>query len=167
MKLTKKNIEGLQRKYAGLQSRMKNYKVKAEETTEHIIGAAEVSGTAFGFGFISGYFRGEDGSRGIQILGVPLDLGTGIGLHLLAMLGGGKWAGHWRNAGNGALAAYLTATGAGMGSRMLADRQARGALPAPAAASGVLPDTTRHSELGAATSGAPLSADELRALATL
>ena len=72
-----------------LKSRMRNMSEKSEEGVETLVATAEISAAAF----LSGVVQGRTG--GIEVVGVPLDLGLGAGLHVLAFAGfGGRMSEH-------------------------------------------------------------------------
>ena len=89
-------------------------KAKASETMGIALGAMEVSGAAFGFGYARGRFATTDGE--FAIVGVPPDLLAGVVLHGLGFLGTfDKYSEHAHNLANGALASYLTTKGVQFG----------------------------------------------------
>lgn len=105
-------------------ARMKEYVERARdkmaslrEKTEGIIdtgiAAAEVSGTAFAFGYANARW-GENGE--LKVGGLPVDLGAAVALHGIAFMGGlGKHAEHGHNVGTGALASYTYRLGTQLG----------------------------------------------------
>lgn len=122
-----------------LMARAKNITEKSEETVGQVIRTAEVGGAAFA----AGVLKGRYGT--VEVAGVPADLGAAVALHGIGFLGGGKYKEHLHAFGDGVLASYLTALGAGIGDRMSRESAAAaaraaqgGALPAgaPAAAAG-------------------------------
>ncbi len=109
-----------------------------------MVHTAEVSSAAF----VAGVVQGRTG--GVEVLGVPMDLGLAAGLHVLAFAGiGGKMASHLHGFGDGFLAAFLATTGRGVGQAMKAK------AATPAAAAGHLPGDATAGQL---PSGATLSA---------
>lgn len=95
-----------------LKNRVAGLRKTAEATTEKIVRTAEVGGTAFLAGVLQG--RG-----GVEVLGVPLELGAGVGLNLLGYFNAaGKMSDHLNNVGDGALAAYFVTLGRGVGEEM-------------------------------------------------
>ena len=129
LKLSKSNLSGWKGKALRAQSRMRNISAKADETVERLVHTAEVSSAAF----ISGVVQGRTG--GVEIVGVPLDMGLAAGLHVLAFAGvGGKMSGHLHGFGDGFLAAFLATTGRGIGVAMAAKSGTT-----PAATKGNLP----------------------------
>jgi hypothetical protein len=100
---------------------MAKVREQAEEAIGHGIEVAEVGGAAFGFGYANGRW-GQDGE--IKVLGLPLDLGTGIALTGVAMLGGlGQYTEHGINVGAGAIAAYAYRTGYQLGQSGASDTE--------------------------------------------
>ena len=59
----------------------------------------------------------EGGANMLASLGIPLDLGVGLGSHLLAFMAIAPE--HLHNVGDGALCSYVSALGLGIGERML------------------------------------------------
>ena len=84
---------------------------------QNILASVEIGATAFGMGFLRGYY-GEKAA----ILGLPIDAATGLLLHGVAYglgFAGGKVArfaaSNLHNVANGALATWAAATGAELG----------------------------------------------------
>ncbi|HRI71935.1 MAG TPA: hypothetical protein PK156_47205, partial [Polyangium sp.] len=84
---------------------------------QNILASLEIGATAFGMGFLRGYY-GEKAA----ILGLPIDAATGLLLHGVAYglgFAGGKMARfaaqNIHNVANGALATWAAATGAELG----------------------------------------------------
>jgi hypothetical protein len=98
-----------------LQNRIAKFKDHAAKTTEKVVRTVEVGVAALGVGVL----QGRSGS--IEIMGVPAELGLGLGLNLLGYFGAaGKHSDHLNNFGDGALAAYLVTVGKGVGTAMKA-----------------------------------------------
>lgn len=113
MKLTTKELKSAHDRLQSLKKRIGNIKEKAEEATEKVVATAEVGAAAFAMGVINGK------TGGVEIVGVPLELGAGIGLVGLGMLGvAGKASDHLHNIGTGCLASYLSTVGRGVGLTM-------------------------------------------------
>lgn len=130
--ITKRDAQAAISRLETFKKRIANIREQAEQTTERIITTAEVSGAAFGMGVLQGK------TGGVELFGVPLELGAGLALNAFALFGGaGKHSGHLHNVGNGCLAAYATTLGRGVGATWK-DRSlgagAAGALPAARAA---------------------------------
>lgn len=138
-KITKSRVEKLQRAYKSAVSRAKRMKEQSESIAGQIQGAALVSGSAFAIGYAQHRFRDDEGNPGIEVLGIPLDLGLGLGLHLGSIFGiFGNYSESANHVANGALAAYATTMGAGLGTKAYDESSAGGgALPDGAAASGI------------------------------
>ncbi len=98
--------------------RARDKMAKIREHAEEAIGTgiqiAEVSGTAFGFGYAHARWGGQRGQ--VEVFGLPADLGIAVALHGVAFMGGlGKYAEHGHNVGTGALASYTYRLGARVG----------------------------------------------------
>lgn len=110
LSITKKDAQHAVARLETIKKRIANIRERAEETTERIVTTAEVGGAAFAMGVIQGK------TGGVEIFGVPLELGLGLGLNAFALLGGaGKASSHLNSVGNGCLAAYATTLGRGVG----------------------------------------------------
>lgn len=93
-----------------LRKRTANIKAEANQAVMQVVQTAEVGSSAFGHSLLEGYFNG------VELLGIPLPVLTGSGLHLLGFLGVAEE--HMHNFGDGAYAAYLTTLGLGIGEEM-------------------------------------------------
>jgi hypothetical protein len=108
--ITKKDAAQAMNRLEGIKRRIAGIREKAQETTERLVGTAETAGAAFAAGVIQGK------TGGVELFGVPLELGLGLGLNAFAFLGGaGRASEHLHNVGNGFLAAYATTMGRGVG----------------------------------------------------
>lgn len=130
MQISKAMLERMQRQARSAAARASKMKEKAEELTQKVMDGATISGTAFLISYSNHRFRGSDGKPGIEILGVPIDLGIGIGGHLMGLFMGGQYANAMHNVGNGALASYLTTMGSGLGTKHWQERSGSAQLPA-------------------------------------
>jgi hypothetical protein len=89
------------------------YLGKAETVTQQVVQSVLISGTSFGFGVLSGH------SGAVDVLGVPIDLGSGILLQLAGFAGlAGRWDKALHDMGDGALATYFARLGARVGHNM-------------------------------------------------
>lgn len=112
MKISQAELARVANRAAGMQTRLQRAKSKVEKTTARAIHTLEVGVSAFGFGVLQGK------TGGVEIVGVPLELLTGVGLNLAGYLGlGGRMSDHLHGLGDGALAAYLTTVGRGVGQK--------------------------------------------------
>lgn len=113
MKLSGKELSKAHDRLQALRKRVAGIREKAEEATEKVVATAEVGAAAFTMGVINGK------TGGVEIVGVPLELGAGLGLVGLGLLGvAGKASDHLHNLGTGCLASYLTTVGRGVGLSM-------------------------------------------------
>jgi hypothetical protein len=106
------NIGGDSLRRAGhLVSRFRNRFIgRAENLTQQTVQTALISGASFGFGVLGGH------QGAVDVLGVPVDLGAGIIIHLGALAGlAGRWDKAAHDIGDGALAAYFARLGARVG----------------------------------------------------
>lgn len=111
--VTKGQLAAFADKAKRLHERAKSLREKAESSMEQVVGTIEVFAGAFGMGVLNGRMGG------VEIAGVPLDLGIGVLGNVLGHLGvAGKASSHVHNLSNGALASYATRLGLGIGKRM-------------------------------------------------
>lgn len=121
-------------RYEQLKNKVAGIRKKAEHVTEKFVRTVEVSGAAFAMGVANG--RSND-PEGVNIGGVPIDLGAGIGLEILGYLGAaGKHSDHLNNLGDGCLAHYASVLGRGVGVTWK-EKSLGGGAPAALKASGV------------------------------
>jgi hypothetical protein len=105
--------------------------------------ALAVGASAFAFGLARGRWGG------VEIGGVPIDLGAGVLLHLLGLSGvAGSGSDDLHNLAEGALATYFATWGASLGKRM---RNGEQILPGSGAQRGAAP--------GKAANGTPPASD--------
>lgn len=150
MKLNQAEIAQYHSKAVSLASRARSALQKADEAVDKVVTAAVTGAAAFGFGVAQGR------TGGVEVLGIPADLGAGVALHALGFAGvAGRQSDYLHAAGNGALACYLTTLGRGVGVEW--KRKADGGASLPAGSSGSLP---------AAASGSTMSDDELARMAS-
>jgi hypothetical protein len=110
--VTISKAEGRQavKRLESFKARLANIRKSAERSTEKMLRTAETGGAAFTMGVIQGK------TGGVEIVGVPIDLGLGLTLNVLGYFGAaGKMSDHLNNVGDGCLAAYLTTVGRGVG----------------------------------------------------
>jgi hypothetical protein len=83
---------------------------KADAAVATVITTSEISAASFLFGLAQGKFGG------IAVVGVPVDLLAGLGLHILGFAGiGGRNAHHLHAFGDGALASFFNKLGSDVG----------------------------------------------------
>lgn len=100
-------------RYEQLKGKIAGIRKKAEHVTEKFVRTVEVSGAAFAMGVANG--RSHD-PEGVNIAGVPVDLGAGLALEVLGYMGAaGKHSDHLNNLGDGCLAHYAAVLGRGVG----------------------------------------------------
>jgi hypothetical protein len=128
----------------GIQRRAKAALARADEAVSTVITTTEVGASSFLFGLVQGKFEG------ISLIGVPIDLLSGLALHIAAFAGlGGANAHHLHAFGDGALASYLNGLGRQVGkSIQTPDDKARAARD-------------RATRSGGDTGGASLADEEL------
>ncbi len=113
-KITRAEVGGWKQRALRLRSKMASNREAATQTIETVVHTTEVSSAAFLAGIVQGRYGG------IELLGVPLDLGLAVALHVGAFVGlAGKASPHLHGFGDGFLAAFLTATGSGVGDAWL------------------------------------------------
>lgn len=106
--------QGAITKYKQMVDRMtakaKGVIAKADQAVATVITTSEVGAASFLFGLAQGKFGG------IAVVGIPIDLVAGLGLHVLAFAGiGGKNASHLHAFGDGALASFFNKLGNDVG----------------------------------------------------
>jgi hypothetical protein len=126
LNITRQDAERLLRTAQNARASIKRAKEHANEAVDRVVQTVEVGSTAFGFGILNGRFGG------VEVLGVPLDALASFSMHGLAFFGVAP--DHLHNFGDGAMASYLTTTGAGIGRAMAV--RAGAAAPMQKAASG-------------------------------
>ena len=150
-----KELKTLPGRLQSMKNRVEKIKAHTEKVTEKIIRTAEVGGTAFAVGVLNGK------TGGIEVAGVPLELGAGIALNVLSYMGAaGKMSDHLGNVGDGALSAFATMEGVKIGLQWAqkseggGTKQVGGSKPAaiPAAPTGVslTPEEVEHAAAMAA-----------------
>jgi hypothetical protein len=114
---------------------------------------SEISAASFLFGLGQGKFGG------IAIFGVPVDLLSGLGLHLLAFAAGGKWKNlhHLHAFGDGAMASFFGGLGRQVG-RQIQTPKDRARMLRHGAKTAALPD---GSYTVGGTGGGSLADEEL------
>lgn len=100
-------------RYEQLKGKIAGIKKKAEHVTEKFVRSVEVTGASFAMGVANG--RSND-PEGVNVAGVPVDLGAGLALTVLGYMGAaGKHSDHLNNLGDGCLAHYGAVLGRGVG----------------------------------------------------
>lgn len=149
MAIVKHQLSGKELKTAGarlhaLKNRIEKIKSHTEKVTEKIVRTVEVGGTAFAVGLLNGK------TGGVEIMGVPLELGAGLALNVLGYMGAaGKMSDHLGNVGDGALASFAAMEGVKVGLQWKEKSGGGGALPGgttPALTKGVslTPEEVEH-----------------------
>ena len=141
--LTKSEMKSAGQRLHSLKKRIEGIKNHTEKTVEKVIRTAEVGGTAFAIGVLNGK------TGGVEIMGVPLELGAGIALNVLSYMGAaGKMSDHVGNVGDGALASFATMEGVKIGlqwaqksggGQSALPQGAQASLPPPTAGVGLTP----------------------------
>lgn len=149
--ITRQDLEALKEKAKRAQTTVRNAKEMIAEQVGHVVRTAEVGGAAFAFGVANGY------TGGVEVLGIPLDLGLGVLGHVGGFLVGGDVSNHVHSISDGAIASYATVSGIGIGAKMKERQRAAAAAPAggspPAAAAGALPSPNADASMAAAIRG--------------
>ena len=128
--LSQTEVLDLRRRAESAISRARSALAKADVAVDKVVHATVTGGSAFMFGVVQGRYGG------VEIVGVPVDLGAAVLLHAAGFMGiGGKASEYMHAAGNGALASYLTTLGRGVGVEWKARALSAGGAPGlPAAA---------------------------------
>lgn len=123
-------------KFEAFKARIAKMRERGEEQLGHALQAVEVTGTAFGFGFMRGKMGDENGD--LDIMGIPASMGAFVVGHALGFLGVfGKHDEHAHNIADGAGAEYAAVAGMRMGAarsdfsskRIAGRRRVAGSLP--------------------------------------
>jgi len=116
-----------------MKGRVKKVAEKSEKVVEQVTTTMIVSGTAFGFGVLQGR------TGGVEVVGVPVELLTGVALHVGGFMGlGGRKSELMHAVGNGAMATYAATMGRSVGAQW---KKTGRLLPAAGASSaGELPE---------------------------
>lgn len=126
IEIGKGRLSKLGEAYQKLKARYAGVEEKANAAMRHVVQTSQVGIGAFAVGAVRGRF-GE-----VSVLGVPVDLLGGVGLHVLGFVGGGRYEEAAHNFGDGVLAGYLTTLGASIGAKWAAQK------------SGTAPATSTH-----------------------
>jgi hypothetical protein len=111
--LTQSDIIRFKHQAEAMKNRAKAALEKADGAVDTLIRSSEVAVSAFAFGVLQGKFKKQGG---VTLLGIPVDLLSGVGFHVLGLAGvGGRNAHHLHAFGDGALASYFTTLGRGVG----------------------------------------------------
>ncbi|MFH1010985.1 MAG: hypothetical protein V1784_07105 [bacterium] len=106
LKISQHDIMRMKDQVEKMKKRSSSVVEKSHELVSTIVRTAEVGAAAFSMGLVQGKYGG------VEIVGVPMDLGLGLGLHMMGLLGvGGNMSHHLHAFGDGTLAAYLTTLG--------------------------------------------------------
>lgn len=107
--ITRSHLGKWQKRAAALQTRAKRVVEKSREVVHEVVRTTESGSAAFLFGMAQGRYGG------MEVMGVPMELAAGVGLKGIAFFTGGDLAPHLHAFGQGALDAYLTTVGRGVG----------------------------------------------------
>lgn len=110
MKVSKSQVGGWKKKALAAKKRMDKVSAQTSKQIETAVHTAEVSSAAFVAGVVQGRYGG------IEVMGIPMDLGLAALLHVGGFMGvGGKMSSHLHGFADGFLASFLTTTGRGVG----------------------------------------------------
>lgn len=130
LQLTKQHVGKMAGQVQSLQKRIGRFKEDAEKMTEKFVRTTEIGVAALGVGILQGR------TGGIEVMGIPAELGIGVGLNMLGYFGAaGKHSDHLNNLGDGALAGYLATVGRGLGAEWKA-KSTGGMAPAAVTSKG-------------------------------
>jgi hypothetical protein len=133
---SKTELKALPGRLASLKNRIEKVKAHTEKVTEKIVRTAEVGGTAFAVGILNGK------TGGVEVMGVPLELGAGVALNILSYMGAaGKMSDHLGNVGDGALASFATMEGVKIGLEW--KKKSEPTAPAKTETTPALPEKTK------------------------
>ena len=121
LQVSQAEVQEIVKTAASAQSAARRLKDKAEEQIGYVVQTMEVGLSAFGFGVLNGRYGGA------EIFGMPADLATAVGLHVVGFLGlGGRFGEHIHNFADGAFASFVTTLGRGVGIGMLIESASAG-----------------------------------------
>ena len=152
----RKEVENLKKRAEGAMARLRGVREKAEAAAGTVVQSATIGGTSFLLGVVNGRVVAPDGKRGVEVLGVPLEIIGAVGFHILGFMSSEKYGSHLHNFGDGALAAYTNLLGISVGEKM---RQANLAAQQPAAPA--------PAAIAPTASGSRLSAQQLQQIANM
>ena len=110
LKLSHGDIIRFKEQAEKLKARAKTALAQADVVVDTIVRTTEISAAAFAFGAIQGKWGG------VSLVGVPVDLLSGVALHIAAFAGvGGRMQEHLHSFGDGALASYMAGLGRQVG----------------------------------------------------
>lgn len=158
LSVTKAHAKEAINRYESLKRRVAGMREEATKVTKHVVRTAEVGGTAFAIGLVQGR------TDGVEVFGLPLELLVGGGFTVFSLLGGaGEYSDHLAAVGDGAIAAYATTLGRGVGVTMRQKALAGGGnqSPPPLAAGG----SAGAVGAGVTTKGVTLTPEEVAELA--
>jgi hypothetical protein len=113
LQITKAHAKQAVERYENLKRRIAGMRNDAEKATKQLVRTAEVGGTAFAVGLIQGR------TDGVEVFGLPFELLVGGGATVFSLMGGaGDHSHHLAAIGDGAIAAYATTLGRGVGVTM-------------------------------------------------
>lgn len=112
MQLSLAKLEDLQSRYAGMKKRVQSIQEDAKEKIMVVVQTAEIGTSSFAFGVINARWNSP------ELLGVPVDALTALGLHAAGFLLDNEGSAHLHNLGDGAVASYLVKLGSGIGAKM-------------------------------------------------
>lgn len=151
----RKEVENLRKRAEGAMARLRGVREKAEQAAGTVIQSATIGGTAFLLGVVNGrFYDAATQKRGIEVLGVPLEIISTVGFHVLGFMSSEKYGEHLHNFGDGALAAYTNVLGMGVGEKMRQNAANNAAAQAPA-------------QVPASTSGPGLTPAQMQAIANM
>lgn len=117
MKITRGTFDDIAKRYESAKGSIQRIRAETERTVNTFVRSAELNGTAFAAGVINGRYGSP------EAMGVPIDLGTGLALHVMGFLGFAS--DHLHAIGDGFTSSYFSSLGLGVGKRM-ADEATRG-----------------------------------------
>jgi hypothetical protein len=110
MKIGAHQLAKFKSKAESMMKRANGVKAKTEGIVNTVVHSAEVGVAAFAMGALNGRYGG------VEVAGVPVDLGGALALHALGFMGvAGKSSAHVHALGDGLLASYASTLGKGVG----------------------------------------------------
>jgi len=113
LRISQSDIDRLHNSASKQIARARSVMEQAQGAIDQFVRTSEISVVSFGLGVVQGRYGG------VEVVGVPVDLGAGVILHTLGFFGvAGAYGSHLHAAADGCLASFFTTLGRGVGTQM-------------------------------------------------